>query len=630
MNNKLNLELAKEYYKLAPRASVTFYALIAVSLYFYWGKIPSPILLTWVAVTFVGATLFLVAARLFKRHGTESNAADWLRIYAYLVLFQDAPWGLIGPMSFMIESDVYRMLTLFMLGGMAAGGIASRGLIFKIYLIALFSLLTPIAITLALQHTAVANGMLALVVIYLMFMLSVAKSYSASINRNILLWLDNEKLVEELRSSHSKIEETNRVLTQEIEQRKKIESELVESKERAEQANEAKNQFLATVSHELRTPLNGIIGLADFLRGEKLEKLHQRYVGQVSKAAQALLRLVNDILDITAIEAGHVSFHEEPFSLRDEIEDLLAIVQSMAKRKKLTLKLHVDDDVEDALCGDANRLRQIISNLLSNALKYTEVGGVNLNISRLKPRNGKVVLRFDVEDTGIGIATDALDAIFEKFNRLESFETRRNEGAGLGLPIVESLVQKMDGNLSVHSIPGKGSCFSIELAFDHSKEPHKNARHTQAHGLPPVKWHNFNVLVVDDNELNRLVLTTFLTKVGIPYVEAINGHEALECLCKDNFDVILLDIQMPGISGIDVARRVREEFSSSPVLIAVTAHAFPEQRQAILDAGFSNILIKPITTVDLLETLTQAYRGGYTESDEADDFPNNRRAGCVE
>ncbi len=627
MNNKLNLELAKEYYKLAPRASVTFYALIAVSLYFYWGKIPAPFLLTWVAVCFVGATLFLLAARLFKRRGTETNAANWLRIYAYLVLFQDAPWGLIGPMSFMIDSDVYHMLTLFMLGGMAAGGIASRGLVFKIYLIALFSLLSPIIITLALQRNAIADGMLALVVIYLMFMLSVAKSYSASINRNILLWLDNEKLVAELRVSHSKIEETNRVLTQEIEQRKKIESDLVEAKEWSEQANEAKSQFLATVSHELRTPLNGIIGLADFLRGEKLETIHQRYVGKISKAAQALLRIVNDILDITAIETGHVSFHEEPFSLRDEIEDLLAIVQPMAARKNLTLQLHVDDDVEDALSGDAYRLRQIISNLLSNALKYTEVGGVDLNISRLKPRNGKVVLRFDVEDTGVGIAMDALGTIFENFTRVESFETRRNEGTGLGLSIVESLVQKMDGNLSVNSTPGKGSCFSIELPFDHSELPHKISQHAQAPGLPPVKWQNFNVLVVDDNELNRLVLTTFLTKVGIPYVEAADGHEALECLRKDDFEVILLDIQMPGISGIDVATRVREEISSIPVLIAVTAHAFPEQRQAILNAGFSDLLVKPITTNNLLETLTQAYRGGYAKHDEVDNLPTDRRAG---
>ena len=163
MNDRLNLELAKEYFKLAPHASISFYALLAVSLVFFWGKIPDSILLPWVGVNFVAASAFLVAGRLFARRGTPENAAHWLDVYAYLVLFQDAPWGLIGPISFMVEDEIYRMLTLFMLGGMAAGAIPTRALVFKTYLITLFSLLTPIVITLTLQHTAIANSMLALI-----------------------------------------------------------------------------------------------------------------------------------------------------------------------------------------------------------------------------------------------------------------------------------------------------------------------------------------------------------------------------------------------------------------------------------------------------------------------------------
>jgi signal transduction histidine kinase len=485
MKNKLNLELAREYYKLAPMASVTNYALLVVTLIFYWGMLPATILLTWAGVNFIGATSFFVAVRLFKRYGTENNAVSWLRIYAYLVLFQEAPWGLIGPISFMIDNELYRMLTLFMLGGMGAGAIISRAPVFKIYVISLVSLLTPIIITLALQRTTVTDAMLALVLIYLLFMLSVAKSYSSTINRNIRLWLDNEQLVEQLRRSHAEVEQTNRVLTQEIEYRKEIEVELTEAKERSEQASEAKNQFLATVSHELRTPLNGIMGFADLLLEEKLESSQQHYVSQISKAGHTLLRIVNDILDITAIEAGHIRLHKEPFSLRNELDDLVSLLRPMAERKKLLLESHVDEAVEDGLYGDISRLRQIVSNLLSNALKYTETGRVSLTITQLQSYADKLILRFEIEDTGIGIAADALNTIFENFSRVENFETRRNEGAGLGLPIVEALLQKMEGRLFVNSIPGKGSCFSFELPLVQCGELHKRARHVQISGSMP-------------------------------------------------------------------------------------------------------------------------------------------------
>lgn len=607
MNDRLNLELAKEYYKLAPHASASFYALLVVSLYFFWGKIPAPILVSWAGVNFVAATAFLVAAGLFEQRGTKDSAAGWLDVYTYLVLFQDAPWGLIGPMSFMVEDPTYRMLTLFMLGGMAAGAIITRALVFKTYMVTLFSLLTPIILTLALQRTVIAEGMLALVLIYLVFMLAVAKSYSASVNRNIMLWLDNAKLVERLRGSHVQVEAANRELTREIEHRKKIEDELVEAKERSERASKAKNQFLANVSHELRTPLNGIIGFAELLRYEKLEQDHQRHVGQIGKAAQSLLHIVNDILDITAIEAGRISLHDEPFSLRGEMEDLIAIFQPMAVQKDLSLRMRIEDEVEDVLCGDVYRLRQIVGNLLSNALKYTEAGRVSFDIRHLGASDGKVAMRFTVEDTGIGIASDAMNTIFENFSRIGNFETSRNEGAGLGLAIVKTLVQKMNGKLDVRSMPGKGSCFGFELAFARGTELPDDEHCAEVPELKPEQWQRFNVLVVDDNEINRMVLTAFLSRIGIPYEEAVNGHEALSRIRNGDFDVVLMDIQMPDISGIDVVKQLGMAHPSRPVLIAVTAHAFPERRQAILDAGFADMLIKPIVIGDLQRALSQAF-----------------------
>jgi signal transduction histidine kinase/DNA-binding NarL/FixJ family response regulator len=626
MIDRLNLELAKEYYRLAPVASVTLYTLLGVVLYFYWGKLPNHLLLAWAGVNFAAATTLLVAVRLFKRSANENNADKWLRIYAYLLLFQDAPWGMIGPMSFMVEDPLYHMLTLFLLGGVTAGSIITRGAIFRIYIVSLLSLLIPILITLLLQRTAVTDAMFFMTLIYLIFMLAVAGNYSASIARNIHLWLNNEALVEKLRSSHAVVEEVNQDLTQEIEHRKQIEEELVEAKERSERANQAKSQFLATVSHELRTPLNGIIGFADLLRDEDLDEKPGRYVYQINKAADTLQRIVNDILDIAAIETGHIRFYDEPFSLRAEMEDLLGIMAPLAERKKLGLRFHVEEKIKDDLSGDVSRLRQIISNLLSNALKYTETGWVSLDIRHLESRHGKELLRFSVEDTGIGINEEALGFIFKNFTRLENFETRGSDGVGLGLAIVKSLVNNMNGKLSVDSKPGKGSSFSCDLAFEQSCDAHGEETREQIKILSQQQWNKFKVLIVDDNEMNRMVLAAFLSKIGIPFSEAANGKEALELIRICDFDLVLLDIQMPDISGIDVAMKLREEYDSLPILIAVTAHAFPEQRQEILNAGFSDLLIKPIKISELTEILTKVYQSIHIEEEVEGEIKKDSRS----
>ncbi len=594
MNDKLKLELAKQYYKLAPTSSLSLIALLAVTLYAYWGKIPTHLLAVWGIVNFIAACLFFVASWQFKRHGTQENVGNWLNVYIILQLFLGIPWGLIGPMSYMVADPLYRMLTLFMLAGMTAGMIITRGLIFKIYLVSLFSLLTPLIITMAMQGTAVDNAMLAMVLIYTMFTVATAKNYSASVIQNIQLWMDNENLVNELRKSHA---------------------EVVEAKDRAERANEAKNQFLATVSHELRTPLNGIIGFADFLQHEKLEKNAKHYISQISKAGTTLQRIVNDILDITAIEAGHIRLYDEPFSLRAEMKDLVCMMAPIAESKNLSLMLDVEESAQDDLSGDINRLRQIIGNLISNALKYTEEGGVTLNIRHLDVRNGKEVLRFDVEDTGVGINEEAVEFIFKNFTRLENFETRDSEGMGLGLAIAKSLVNKMNGELTVQSKPGKGSCFSCELAFEQSHGEPVHAPHEQPHELSHEQWQSFNALIVDDNEINRMLLSAFLTNLGVPFAEAAGGQEALDLIHSGNFNLVLMDIQMPDISGIDVVTKLRAELDQMPVMIAVTAHAFPEQRQAILDAGFSEYLPKPITMDDLTKTLANIYQSRLMEHD---------------
>lgn len=607
MNRKLDKELSTLLFRQAPIVSFSLLALLGVVLYFFWGKLPQGLLLTWAGVNLAFALLLLLAAWQYTRRGNEQNSRAWINGYTALVLCQDVAWGMIGPLSFMLENHTYHLLTLFMLAGMSAGALTTRGVVFRAYAASAIALLTPAMIALLLQENAVYEGMLVLTVIYLLFMLSVARSYSGNIRKNILLWLDNEKLVRELRHSSAEVADANKVLMREIEQRIHAEEQLVEAKERAEQASAAKNQFLASVSHELRTPLNGIIGFTSILEKEPLNTAQQGYVGQIGKSAHNLLRIVNDILDITSIEAGHMQLYEEPFSLRTEIGEVMAILTPVARRRELRLESSIEPDVCDWLQGDASRLRQIVSNLLSNALKYTEEGEVRLHISQSSGADGQGVLHFEVSDTGIGIPDEAIATLFDNFTRAEGFELRHSDGVGLGLAIVKNLVLRMQGRVSVSSEPGQGSCFRVELPLvPAAREPQQKPPQELQH---EGQLQRLKVLVVDDNKVNRMVLAAFLKHHAIPCSEAASGAEALELIRQQAFDVVLLDIQMPDISGLDVAQALHEEQNEAPMLVAVTAHAFPEQRQEILAAGFSDLLIKPVSEDELLRVLCAVEKG---------------------
>lgn len=610
MNDKLNRELARLLYKQAPFVSISLYALLTVAAYFYFGLIPNGVLLTWGGVNFTLSSLLLFQTWRYRHSDEAQQGERWIRSYTVLAFVQDLSWGLIGPISFMADSEVYRLLTLFMLGGMAAGSIATRGIVFRTYIVSIVCLLSPIIITLAMQNNSVANGMTVLTIIYLLFMLSVGKNYSSSISKNILLWLDNEKLISELRESKVKIEHVNEGLRTEIEQRKRIEKELLEAKERAERANTAKNQFLANVSHELRTPLNGIIGFSSILEKAALSDEQMRYVKHIGRSANSLLRNVNDILDITAIEAGHLKLYPQPFSLRDEMDDVLALVKPLAEQKGLAIVGQIDESVTDNLHGDSSRLRQIVTNILSNAIKYTEKGGVELRVKEAEAEADKVVLHFEIEDTGIGIPEYARKSVFDNFTQVENFERKRVEGVGLGLAIVKNLLNKMGGRIWLDSTPGQGSSFSFELPFRRLAEGMLLRRSGDVAGMAETEeLRQLKVLVVDDNEVNRMVLTSFLGQHRIPYKEAANGGAAVSQIEEGDFDVVLLDIQMPDMSGIEVAHRVMSIGHTTPTLVAVTAHAFPEQREDIIAAGFSEFLIKPISEAGLIRVLNDVLEG---------------------
>lgn len=614
MYEKLDRELARLLFKQAPLVSVSLYALLAIVLYLFWGTLPQQMLVLWSIVNFIFATVLIVLVWYYHFGSWDIKSAGWIRIYTFLTFLQDISWGMIGPFSFLAGNDVYKLLILFMLGGMAAGGIATRGVVFKTYIVSILSLLSPIIIAMAIQRDSVTGSMLALTVVFLLFMITVAKNYSKSIKNNILLWLDNEELITELVESKKEIEDANSVLVSEIDNRMKIEEELVMAKERAEQASAAKNQFLANVSHELRTPLNGIIGFNAILKKSEITAENKNYVTQIEKSARTLLNMVNDILDITSIEAGHLKLFKRPFLLRAEMSDVMAVASTLAKRKALALNCVVDSDVPDELLGDPDRLKQVLSNIVGNAIKYTVRGSVAVHVKCLSLSDDEVNIGVDVEDTGVGIPESMQPILFENFTQGESFDNKKSEGVGLGLAIVKNLLDKMGGTIKLESVEGKGSVFRFSLPFRQSTEmrvPGAEAKVVEAAAWEQDYqiWKDLRVLIVDDNEVNRIVLASFLRQLGINYEEAASGKSALERIEMEDFDVVLMDIQMPDMSGLEVASRVERMKGEQPTLIAVTAHAFPQQREEILKSGFVDCLIKPIAESDLIRVLKQAGSG---------------------
>ena len=379
----------------------------------------------------------------------------------------------------------------------------------------------------------------------------------------------------------------------------------------AEAANQAKSTFLATMSHEIRTPMNGVLGMMEVLDRQGLNASQQRTVATMRDSAHALLRIIDDVLDFSKIEAGRLELEAAPFSLSGLIDGVLSTFQAQANAKGLILSGSVEPGSDDTLIGDATRVRQILFNLLGNALKFTERGRITVNARTAPLGGGRTRVTLVVEDTGIGIDAEQRRKLFQPFAQADSSTTRRFGGTGLGLSIVRRLAHLMDGDISAESEPGKGSTFHVRLVFDAApKDALFTATQLSATGsggralpLPPTGEQPL-VLVVDDHPVNQEVLVRQLELLGVSADTAADGNEALKAWSTKPYAAVLADIHMPHMDGYELTRRLRameaEQHSHTRMpVVAVTANAMKGEEERCLAAGMDAYLVKPVN-IDLL------------------------------
>jgi signal transduction histidine kinase/CheY-like chemotaxis protein len=609
---QLDLHEQPDFFEQATRHGLAVNMLLAtIAFVSLWPIAATAHLIAWATFMVVALAFRLVLHKGFPgAAGDDTARRHWRFLVVASCAMIGATWGWMGFFLFPVKDAGHQLLSLMVLAVAVstAHTLAPLRTAGAAYLL---PAVVPTVVRLAVLGGAVWGATAAMLCALMCFVWWSLLRYRAELSERMRLHLQKEQSDIERTTYVRSVETANRLFAQVVIEREQAEAELQVAKKAAEEANRAKGEFLAYTSHEMRTPLNAIIGLTRAVMDSPLTGEQRDYLRRVRNAGDRLLALLNDLLDMSKIEAGKLEIERVDFNLREVLDEVIQEQLVRATEKGLQLNLDVAHEVPDHLIGDPLRLRQILLNLVGNAIKFTDKGTVTVSVALLeRDSDAECTLRVSVIDTGIGISPAKQATLFERYTQAESSTSRKFGGTGLGLSISKSLVELMAGTIGVHSRVGEGTEFFFVLPFELRAAPAgTQAEESAATGDAVARV--LRILVAEDNEDNQLLIELLLRKKGVDVTIVCSGEEALAQLDGKPFDLVLMDLEMPGMGGFAAVAALREHERGTgrrvPV-IALSAHALVGYREKCLAAGMDDYLTKPIDP-DTLYAAIDGYAG---------------------